>query len=220
MTGIIAQARLDSTRLPRKALLPFAGTTLLGSALRRLSRIPAKVRVLAVDEASLAELTPVAEEAGFEIMAGPKDDVLLRFELVIRAYGMDRVVRATGDNPLVSPELAVLLLKSAKRTDYAGYEGMPVGLGVEIVDAGALLEASEEAEDAYEREHVCPFLYRRPDRFRIVKPGVPEPYRFPEGRITVDTDADYRSALEIVEALGPDPATLDIVGFLKRRKLP
>ncbi len=215
MTGIIVQARLDSTRLPRKALLPFGDTTLLGSALRRLSRVPADYRILAVDDASFQELAPVAEAAGFEIMSGPKEDVLARFELVIRAYGMERVVRATGDNPLVSPELATKLLKASGNADYAGYVGMPLGMGVEVVDAGALLEAAAEAEDPYEREHVCPYLYRRPEQFAIRKPEAPAAYRLPDGRVTVDTEDDYRAALAVVGKLGPDPATLDVVRFLK-----
>ncbi|MDT9047104.1 hypothetical protein RSW36_28705, partial [Escherichia coli] len=42
----------------------------------------------------------------------------------------------------------------------------PVGLDVEVVTALALATAAREATDPYEREHVMPFLYRRPQRFR------------------------------------------------------
>lgn len=211
--------RLDSTRLPRKALLPLGDTVLAGFVMRRLRALPADAYVLATDADGAKALAGVAEEAGFDIFEGPKDDVLRRYALVARYYGFHRIVRATGDNPFVSVPLARLALEeSASREppyDYVGLSGMPIGMGVEVVAAKALLEADERATQPYEREHVCPFLYGRPLEFSVRRPACPPGYRLPLARVTVDTEADYRRAQKLALALGPDPGDEAILSFLR-----
>ncbi|MBN1241783.1 MAG: NTP transferase domain-containing protein [Spirochaetales bacterium] len=215
--GVILQARLDSSRLPRKALLPFGGVPMVEACMRRLSRVAASVRILACDEASARVFEPLAARAGFELVPGPKEDVLARFALAIRKFSLERVIRATADNPFVSPELASLASDLAVESDldYAALEGMPLGLGVEAARAAALLAADAEAVDPYEREHVCPFLYRRPERFRVRREAAPQECRYPAGRVTVDTAGDYERALDLAHEAGFDPSTRVLVAALK-----
>ncbi len=217
--GVVVQMRLDSSRLPRKALLPLGDTSLAGAVMRRLRGVRADERVLATDEAGAEALAPVAMEHGFSVFAGPKDDVLARYAMVVRAYGLDRVVRATGDNPFASAILANAAQEAADETgaDYVGLVGMPVGMGVEVVDARALLEAAAEADSAYDREHVCPFLYGRPERFKALRPQCPPSYRLPEARVTVDTAEDYERATAIVSALGDEPSDEAVIAWLRAR---
>lgn len=213
MTGIVLQARLGSTRLPRKALLPFGEGTLLDSCLRRLSRVPADLRILATEAGSAAELGPRAEARGWRVFVGSEEDVLSRYCGAIREFRLDRVVRATGDNPFVSPEAAESLLSDPRTagSDYAAYRDLPLGFGVEVVRASALLAAEAGSTDPYEREHVCPYLYRRPERFRIYRPEAPEALRAPEARYTVDTPEDYRAARAAAEDCGFDPPSEALV---------
>ena len=219
--GLVIQARLGSTRLPRKALLPLGGSTLLDMALQRLALVPASFRVLATDEASAAELAPVAEGRGFRLLVGPAEDVLARYCLAIREYGLGAVLRATGDNPLVSHEAATLLLDSRRGpgADYRAYEGLPLGMGVELVSAAALLRAEAEATAPDEREHVCPHLYRNPTRYAIERPPAPEAFAYPEGRVTVDLPADYETVLGIYGALydGNPIPTERVIALLRSR---
>ncbi len=218
--GVVVQMRLDSSRLPRKALLPLGDTSLAGAVLRRLRGVRADVRVLATDDAGAEALAPVAQENGFSVFAGPKEDVLGRYAMVVRAYGLGRVVRATGDNPFVSAMLADVAqdAASAYGADYVGLVGMPTGMGVEVVDACALLEAAAEADSAYDREHVCPFLYCRPERFKSIRPECPPSYRLPEARVTVDTAEDYERAVAIVRELGNEPSDEAVIAWLLSRR--
>jgi spore coat polysaccharide biosynthesis protein SpsF len=203
LTAIVLQARMGSTRLPGKSLLPLGGSSLVEQAMSRLSRVEAEVRVLATDEASARALSPAAERRGFELLVGPAEDVLARYCLAIRRYTPDLVIRATGDNPLVSYELASLLVERREESpsDYAGYRNMPLGMGVELVASEALLRAEAEAREASEREHVCPYLYAHPELFRIDRPEAPAGYLMPGARVTVDTASDYESILRIYGAL-------------------
>jgi spore coat polysaccharide biosynthesis protein SpsF len=172
-----------------------------------LRRVPADRYVLACSGDFAAELEETAAEAGFELCPGPKDDVLARYCLVIRRYGADRIIRATGDNPLVFPDAAAAIDAEARSLDaaYAGYGGLPVGAGVESADAGALLRAEGEAAAGDEREHVCPYLYRHPELFSLHRPLAPKAWQAPALRITVDSPEDYGRALLLWEALSPDP---------------
>lgn len=203
MIATVLQARLGSTRLPGKALLPLGGSTVVEQAMSRLSLVPADLRVLATDEASAALLGPPARRCGFELLVGPAEDVLARYCLAIRRYGIDILLRATGDNPLVSFELASSLLarRAAFPSDYAGYIGMPTGMGVELVGSEALLRAEAEARESPEREHVCPYLYGHPELFRIDRPEAEAAYLIPGASVTVDTEADYDAVLKIYGAL-------------------
>ncbi len=219
MTGVVLQARLGSTRLPCKALLPFGGGTLLESCLRRLSRVPADLRVLATEPGSAPELGPRAEALGWKVFVGSEEDVLARYCGAIREYRLSRVVRATGDNPFVSPEAAAALLADPRTaaSDYAAHQGLPLGFGVEVVRASALLEAEAESSDPYEREHVCPFLYRRPERFRLYRPEAPISLRAPDARVTVDTREDYEAVRAAAEECGFDPPSDTLVRRLLAR---
>jgi spore coat polysaccharide biosynthesis protein SpsF len=220
--AIVLQARLGSTRLPGKALLPLGGSTLVEQAMARLALVRAGIRVLATDEASARALAPAAERRGFELLVGPAEDVLARYCLAIRRFKPELVLRATGDNPLVSPELASLLVerRSSLPSDYAGFLGMPTGMGVELVAAEALLRAEAEARAAPEREHVCPYLYGHPELFRVDRPEAPAEYLLPGASVTVDTAADYEAVLRLYGALydGKPVPDAAILGYLREAR--
>jgi len=172
-----------------------------------LNSIPCDLRILACPEDSLSSFTPLAQEAGFQILAGPKDDVLERYCLAIRKYSINRVIRATGDNPFVFADAAISINAEASslNTDYAGYTNLPYGAGVESVSASALLRAAEQANLPSEREHVCPYLYNHPELFSIYRPVAPACWHYPDIRVTVDTQEDYDHAVELYSALNNEP---------------
>lgn len=220
VTAVFLQVRLDSSRLPRKALLDLAGKTVVEHAMNALSLVESDIRMLLTTEDSENDLRPLAQKSGWDVFVGPKDDVLARFVLAARETGASVIIRATGDNPLVSSAMADAALKLSKKTGaaYTGFRGIPVGAGVEVIRISRLEEAYTEAVDPYEREHVAPFLYRRPERFRIEIPDAPADYFYPEGRITLDTPEDYTFLSDLFEELYTGkPLELDtVIPYLKR----
>jgi len=168
-----------------------------------LGRVPADARVLACPEDSADEFRPLAAEAGFELFAGPKEDVLGRYCLAIGHFALDTVIRATGDNPFVFADAAAEITAQALslNADYATYGGLPLGGGVEVVSAEALLRAGDEAKNPSEREHVCPYLYGNPETFLVHRAIPPRQWQGSDIRLTVDTLEDYRRAQILHEAL-------------------
>jgi len=194
--AIVLQARIDSSRLPGKSLLPLGDGAIISRVMEALNSVPAHLRVLACPEDSAAAFAPLADKAGFTLFTGPKDDVLGRYCLALRKFSIQRVIRATGDNPFVFADAAAAINAEALalNADYAGYSGLPLGAGVESVSAEALSRAEAEAAAPYEREHVCPYLYTHPELFSLHRPLAPLRWQGADIRLTVDTREDYERA--------------------------
>lgn len=210
-TSCVVQARMRSTRLPGKVLAELGGRPLLAFLLRRLARSGPDHLVVATSDAG--EDDPVAELAaaeGADVVRGPEEDVLARFALALDRFPADTVVRVTGDCPLVDPALVRRAIEVRETTgaDYVSntlVRTFPDGLDVEVVDAEALQRAAVEAVDPVEREHVTPYVYRRPERFALR--SFRHPVVLSEHRWTVDTPDDLALVASIVDRLGRDDFT-------------
>ncbi|MDR1105522.1 MAG: NTP transferase domain-containing protein [Treponema sp.] len=203
MTAVVLQARMDSTRLPGKSLLPLGDKPMVSRVMEALRFIPADLYVLACPSSCAGVFEAPARDEGFVISPGPSADVLARYCIAIRRFGIKRVIRATADNPFVFADAAQALNAEAESlgASYAGYSGLPFGTGVESVDSGALLRAERDAVRPGEREHVCPYLYNHGEIFSLHRPLAPKPWREPSLRLSVDTRGDYERAVLLHEEL-------------------
>jgi len=209
-TLAVVQARTGSTRLPGKVLMPIAGRPMLGFMLARLAAAPVDDMVVATSaNAGDDALADVASAAGVAVVRGSESDVLGRFLTALDGHPADIVVRLTADCPLVDAGVVAdaIACRDAAGADYASntlVRTYPDGLDVEVLTAGSLRTAAAEAVDPAEREHVTPFVYRRPERFRLA--AVLGPESLGDERWTVDTADDLARVRTIVEGLA-DPVT-------------
>ncbi|MBR6200297.1 MAG: methyltransferase domain-containing protein [Spirochaetales bacterium] len=192
--GLFLQVRLNSTRMPGKALLDLHGKPLIVQVMERLMVVPASVRAVLTSEESLPLIKPLAQSMGWETYAGSTQNVLKRFAEAAMYYDVDIVIRATGDNPLLSSEIALdtLGLFNKKKCDLAYLAPIPYGSGVEVMSKDALLSAYKNATTPYQMEHVTPYIYQNKDKFKIEcdRPNDDEIARS-DVRITIDTREDY-----------------------------
>lgn len=209
-TTIVVQARMGSTRLPGKVLLPVAGRALLSYQLERL-RDSRRAAGLLVATSTLASDDPIAALCGREgvgCVRGPERDVLRRYAMAAATAGTRAIVRVTGDCPLLDPELvdeAIAAIEDRSgRPDFVSNmlePRWPLGMAVEVATTAALLEADREATDPDEREHVMPFIWRRPERFRLV--SLTRSPDLSHLRWTVDTPEDFDLVSRILAELYP-----------------
>lgn len=209
--GIIVQARISSTRLPGKALLalPLGGSvTLLEQVLTRARRAATVTRVVVAlpDNPADDPLAALAEAGGVAVFRGPEADVLQRFALAAAAFDFDVIVRLTADNPALDPRYVDEAVRAhlANAADYTLTTGLPLGLNVEVISRAALLTAAAEATDSAEREHVTPFIRRRPERFRLLTLPLEVSTEAAALRMTVDYPTDYALQQLLYTTLGPD----------------
>lgn len=222
----LLQARLSSTRLPGKVLLPLAGAPML---LRQIERVRRARRIDQIVVATSLEpsddpLVQTLEQAGLAVYRGPLTDVLARFIGALETWPADHVVRLTGDCPLIDPEVidATIDLHLADRADYTHnrYDpsGYPKGQDVEVIAATALRRTAAEDHSPEAREHVTWAVRNAPDHYRIARLDPP----VDEGQVrwTVDTPEDYEFVRRVYEALHPaNPAfsSDDVRAFVRAR---
>ena len=214
--AVVVQARLNSSRLPRKALLNLCGKPLLAYTLEAMREIPAERYILACDRASAAEFAPIAEQFHYTLISGSETDVLGRFCSVIRQFEsslrpITTIIRATADNPFLFAEAAEVSVKrfvELGEPDYFTYTGLPHGSGVEILKAKSLLTAERLTKDSYDHEHVGPALYRHTDTFICVKETAPLQWYAPHLRTTVDTQEDFDCAKLMMHYLQREKAAM------------
>lgn len=199
---------MGSSRLPGKVLAPVGGRPMLRFMLDRLATLDVAHLVVATSLATLDDaVAEAALDAGAEVVRGSEHDVLDRFRSVIEKIHTGTVVRLTGDCPLTDPAVvaATIELHQARGADYTCNvlpRTFPKGLDVEVLSAPALLSAASEATDPEEREHVTPFLYRRPERFQLANLLCPEDLH--DERWTVDTPEDLDFIRRVVDSFGPE----------------
>jgi spore coat polysaccharide biosynthesis protein SpsF len=196
MKVCIVQARMGSTRLPGKVLLPLNGHTVIGEVLTRCKQIPGIDRVVCAISPN-PDCRPLFDEASKYCdtalaSVGDEGDVLGRYAAVARTRGADIVVRVTGDCPLISPELCGEVLAALERenADYASNvhpRTFPQGFDCEAFTNDILQEAHHRA-GPHEREHVTTWMLSA----NIRRVNVSSPWRL-EGRLTLDTWDDYQT---------------------------
>ncbi len=223
----IVQARMGSTRLPGKVLRSLCGQPLIAHVIDRALRIPGVDRVqVAVPERGaddrLVEYLETRPEIG--VTRGPEDDVLRRFALAAKASGAQVVVRITADCPLLSPAVSQRVLtqylEHRQDCDYASntlVRTYPRGLDTEVFSASVLQAAEREAVRPSDREHVTPFIWRQPERFRLLP--VTDATDRSHHRWTVDTHEDFELVERIYGELLPHDPFFDypqVLACLKR----
>jgi spore coat polysaccharide biosynthesis protein SpsF len=211
-TVAIIQARMGSSRLPGKILERFAGKTALAHVVERTQACPAIDEVVVATTTATRDdvVVEVCRSAGWRWARGAEDDVLDRYYPAARDRSADVVVRLTSDCPLIDPVVIGALLDrfEAAGADYASTSHptatFPLGISVEAMTFAALATAWREDANPAWREHVTPFLYRHPERFRLV--GLAADGAYAHHRWTLDTPQDAALLRLIFDHLGAGPS--------------
>jgi spore coat polysaccharide biosynthesis protein SpsF len=209
-TVIIVQARMTSTRLPGKVLKEVLGKPLLEYQIERLRRVRLADQIVIATTTNATDL-PIVElcdRLGTAYFRGAEEDVLGRYHDAATRYGADVVVRVTSDCPIIDPAVVDHVIKfyldHRAEYDYVS-NGLkrtyPRGMDAEVFPYRVLHEAYLEAVEKPDREHVTPFIYRHPQRYRLANVCFSEDQG--HQRWTVDTREDFELIRRIIEALYP-----------------
>ncbi|MEW6566787.1 MAG: glycosyltransferase family protein [Chloroflexota bacterium] len=175
----IVQARMGSSRLPGKVLADIAEEPMLVRVVERTRRAKTVHEVVVATTTDKAD-QPIAElcdRRGYRWTRGHPTDVLDRYYQAAREFSADVIVRLTADCPLIDPalidEVVQAFLSTDPPVDFAanripGDRTYPIGLDTEVCSFQALETAWRNADQPYQREHVMPYLYEVPGRFRVL----------------------------------------------------
>jgi spore coat polysaccharide biosynthesis protein SpsF len=203
--GIIIQARLGSTRLPRKVLKPFLGKKgilqiIIENIILRFNDIP--IIVATTDNKNDLEIVKLCETLGVNCYRGSEHDVLNRFIRAAEVFSITKIIRICSDNPFLDlDDLSNLIIEMNKRSiDYFSYslsDNTPVikshyGFWAEGVSLKALKIAAVRTNETVYLEHVTNYIYTHPEYFSIYLQKVEDSLElFEDIRLTVDTQEDF-----------------------------
>lgn len=198
-TGIIIQARMGSTRLPGKVLLPLGKKTILEHVVERMKTVSNADKVVVATTTSPLddEIVQLCQKKKYLVSRGSENDVLGRYLSAAEEHGIDVIVRITSDCPLIDPGIVSLLIQlySCGNYDVAANileRAYPRGLDAELFTKEAGKRVHEiEGIDSFYLEHVTPYFYENPDIFKLVSLKASGMFARPDIRICIDTPDDY-----------------------------
>ncbi len=216
---LVVQARVGSSRLPGKVLLPVAGAPLLQRLLERIRSAQSRFDVVVATTTSPEDdvIRSLCDRIGARCFSGHPTDLLDRHHGAARAHGADVVIKVPSDCPLIDPAIVdrvlAAFLDGPRSYDYVSNlhpATYPDGNDVEVMTFDALDAAWREAQRPFEREHTTPFLWERPERFRIGNVAWDDgPDMSMTHRFTIDYPDDYAFvAARLRGALDPPPPRL------------
>ena len=208
ITAII-QARMGSSRLPNKILMPVLGIPLLGWMLKRVATCMeiSNIVVATTTDPRDDAIETFVLQAGYQIFRGSEHDVLDRYYQAALSGASDAIVRLTSDCPLLDPEVLGEMVRTFVQSDVdflSNSEPLPStwpdGMDVSIVRFDALQRAAKNAHKPSEREHVTFYFWNNPELFRCKKiHHVPDWSKY---RITLDYLEDYELFKCVMEHFG------------------
>lgn len=220
---LAVQARLGSSRLPGKVLMEACGRPLLARMLERLARVatPAEIVVVTTTDAQDEPIVALCRDLNVAVFRGHPTDLLDRHYLAGRVHGAEHIAKIPSDCPLIDPAIVdrVLARYAEGDCDYASNlhpASYPDGNDVEVMSMAALGIAWREAVLSMEREHATPYLWERPERFRLAnvawESGRDESLT---QRWTLDYPEDYQFIRKVYEELYPDNPGFGLGDILK-----
>jgi len=221
------EARMTSTRLPRKIIRPILGRPILELLIERLSRSELIDTIVVATTSNPTDdvVEELTRKLDVSCYRGSEEDVLDRVMRAAQAFKADLIVEITGDCPLVDPGVVDQLIGIylSGGYDYVSNtlrETYPNGLDAQVFSLKTLEEVAVLTQDPVDHEHVSIYIYEHPERFSLfnLESNLPEKYH--GARLTVDTIEDFEVIRRIYEELYPvNPAfSLDDVITLLDRK--
>jgi spore coat polysaccharide biosynthesis protein SpsF len=202
MTGIIIQARMGSQRFPGKMMALLNSIPIIEWVMRRSMKARLTDTVILATSINRENdvLERKARELGVSVFRGSEDDVLERFAMAARAYGLQTVVRVCADNPLICPDELDNLITyfMENRPDYAfnvvsKFDNLyPDGLGGEIVSNGTLQALHEKVTLQEEREHIFNYIWNHSETYSIGTFKATPAIAYPDIKLDVNTEDDLK----------------------------
>ena len=220
--AIVIQARMDSTRLPGKALSDFCGKPMLKFQLDLLRRNNLYLDTIVATSTNEEndKIEELCNDNMIQCIRGDENNVYDRFCKVAQQCSLNHIIRLTGDNPLPSLDVikacmtthlkAVPDLTSTRRVmeDGSVKRYVPKGLSVDILNCKTLLRVDQSALNDYEKECVIPVFFLQKLKVDIVRDidiDLPE--------LSVDTTEDHKRVSIFAKNLLMKDQLFHILGY-------
>ncbi|TGM95402.1 cytidylyltransferase domain-containing protein [Leptospira yasudae] len=235
------EARMGSSRLPGKVLLPLAGVPSLKRMWDRIkkSKYIDEIVIATTENQEDRSIVEFAESYGIKYFCGSEQDVLKRVHDAAENFHGDVIVELTGDCPLIDYRHIdrVIELYFSGDYEYASNieeRSFPDGFDVQVFSLNTLKRVASETDDPIDRVHVTYYILRNKHLFRTINWKAEGEMYWPTLGLTLDEKDDYFlidklfdlllkvdenfSAEEIVNMMKRNPELIAINEHIKRKK--
>ncbi|MBL91638.1 MAG: hypothetical protein CMH56_07465 [Myxococcales bacterium] len=192
--GAVVQARMGSTRLPDKVMMPIPGPdgpTLLGRICAQLNRSERITDIIIATTSNPIDdkIEEFTTQSGIPCFRGDENNVFERYQKVSQLHDLDIVIRVTGDNPIIDTSLLDETIRAHQdqNNHYTRSTGLPIGMNFEIISGEAFKSINAEALTQEEQEHVT-LCFKNHPRARVHEFQTPSLIK--NIRLTIDYPAD------------------------------
>ena len=223
----IIEARMTSSRLPGKVLLPVLEKPMLHYLVKRLQAVPSIDDIVLATTVNESDdiLENFAEKEGIKIYRGSELDVMARVIGAAKEGKADIVVEITGDCPIIDPQLVEQTIRvfQANKAEYvcnAQIRSYPDGMDTQVYLLDTLCKSAEMTKDPLDHEHVTLHIRNHPELFSHVYLVAPPELDWPELGLTLDETADYELLKNIMEHFGSSNelfSCLDVIKLLREK---
>lgn len=210
---VVIQARMTSSRLPGKVLMPVLGKSLLVRMVERVKRTAYPIHIVIATSTDESDdvIEEEARQNNIDCYRGSLDNLMERHYQAAKLYNADLIIKIPSDCPLIDPaiidETIDLYYRHGGTHDYVSNlhpATFPDGNDVEIMTIDCLKKARRMARHPWELEHTTPVIWEHPEHFRIGN------HTWKTGfdcsmthRFTIDYIEDYDFIVAVFEKLYP-----------------
>lgn len=191
--AVIIACRLKSSRLKRKALLKIGSLSSIEMCIKNILKFKdVNSVVLATsitDEDS--ELKDYIYNKNVIFHQGDPDDVIQRYLDIIEKKNFDVIIRATGDCPYLSSDIAEIILDShfEKGAEYSNGIEATIGTNLEVINTLSLKKIKKYFPKADYSEYMTWYFQNNSDVFKLNYVDLPNRWRR-DYRLTLDYQED------------------------------
>jgi spore coat polysaccharide biosynthesis protein SpsF len=222
------EARMTSSRLPGKVLMPADGVPMLKHLVTRLKAVESIQTIMLATSINKTDdpLVEFAKKENINYYRGSEDDVMLRVIEAAESVNADIVVEITGDCPIIDPQIVEQTIRmfKAHNADYvsnAHIRSYPDGMDTQVFRLEILKRSASMTDDSLDHEHVTLHIRNHPEIFSHVHLIAPPELHWPELGLTLDEKNDYNLLRKIIEHFGGTNrffSCLDTIRLLRKNK--
>ena len=220
----VVQARINSSRLPGKALIQLGNQSILSLTINRLKRSSqiSSLIIATSDQPADDKIENYARKLDVGVYRGNLEDVGSRLLETAISKNADAFVRISADSPFIDWRIvdhAVSLYRACHPDLVTNVfpRTFPKGQSVEIIKTSTLAGISKIERTPLQKEHVTPYFYDHFKEFRIVSftSGIDSS----DSVHCIDDLDDFERAKDIVKETGHDNwSWQELDRFLQKRK--
>jgi spore coat polysaccharide biosynthesis protein SpsF len=212
---VIIQARMGSSRLPGKSMMPINGTPLLAYLIKTILSVDSNIKIV-IATSELPEndiIRSFAKEYNIDCVSGSETNVASRFVKILEANpSFGYFIRLCGDSPFFDVDLlkkGIDIMNGLEEYDIITskyVEGYPMGSNLEIIKSSLYIDSFKSFNSPEQFEHVTPYFYKDIDKYHchIIQCLDPNS-NDPNFKLSVDTKEDFEKAVFMLAQMNYEP---------------